>query len=362
MKIDRSFGGLWPFALPLVAWGFVVLHHLVEFNLVLVILALASLVAASLSAVHHSEVIAVKLGEPYGTVLLAVSVTAIEMALIVILMSAGGPQAATVARDAVFAAIMLIMNGIVGGCLLIGGLKHHEQSFGLHGVTASLAALAAIAVLTLILPNYTVTVPGPFYSASQLGFIAVASALLYGVFLFIQTLRHRDYFLPAVAVTDAEVHVDAPSMQMTMVSIVALLISLAAVVMLAEGVAPTVEIAVEHAGAPRALVGIFVALLVLIPEGVAALRAALSNRLQTSLNLALGSALASIGLTIPAIAIVSLITGWSLSLGLDAKSTVLFVLTLFVSTLALGTGRTTVLQGAVHLLILGAYLFTTAVP
>jgi Ca2+:H+ antiporter len=326
------------------------------------VLLAAGLVASVLAAVHHAEVVAHRVGEPYGTLVLAVAVTVIEVALIVSLMLAGGAATTALARDTVFAAVMIILNGIVGLCLLVGGSRHKEQAFGQYGVSASLATLAAIAVLTLVLPNYTTTTPGPFYSASQLGFIAIVSLVLYGTFVLVQVVRHRDYFLPAEAPDDEAVHAVPPTISATLTSGGLLLACLGAVVLLAKTLAPSVESAVAAVGAPKALVGIIIAAVVLLPEGVAALRAANANRLQTSLNLALGSALASIGLTIPAVAIVSLATGWTLTLGLDVKSSVLLLLSLFVATLSLGTGRTTVLQGTVHLVIFAVYLFTTIVP
>ncbi|MGA2550557.1 MAG: ionic transporter y4hA [Burkholderiaceae bacterium] len=352
---------LWSVAAPFVAWG---LFGLSAFGLqgLFALVLVVGLIVGTLAAVHHAEVVAHQIGEPYGTLVLAVAVTAIEVALIVSLMLSGGPETTALARDAVFAAVMIILNGIVGLCLLIGGMEHREQSFGLHGVTASLATLAAIAVLTLVFPNYTTTVPGPSYSPSQLGFIAVASLLLYGTFVLVQTVRHRDYFLPPGATGDEALHASPPGARTALISAALLLLCLVAVVVLAKAIAPAVEVGVERIGAPKAVVGILIAALVLMPEGLAALRAARANRLQTSLNLALGSALASIGLTIPAVALVSLVTGWSLTLGLDGKSSVLLVLSLFIASLSLGTGRTTVLQGAVHLLLLGAYLFTTVVP
>ena len=294
------------------------------------LLVVLGLVTCVMAAVHHAEVVAHRVGEPYGTLVLAIAITVIEVALIVSLMIAGGESTAELARDTVFAAVMIILNGIVGACLLVGGSRHREQAFGLLGVSASLATLAAIAVLTLVLPNYTTTVPGPVYSPSQLGFIAIISLVLYGTFVMVQAVRHRDYFLPCDEPGDEETHAAPPSLHATWTSTALLCVALAAVV--------------------------------LLPEGTAAIRAALANRLQTSLNLALGSALASIGLTIPAVAIVSLATGWTLSLGLDAKSSVLLVLSLFVASLSLGTGRTTVLQGTVHLVIFAVYLFTTIVP
>jgi Ca2+:H+ antiporter len=318
------------------------------------------LIACVLAAVHHAEVVALRVGEPFGTLVLAIAVTVIEVALIVSLTLAGGAEATALARDTVFAAVMIILNGIVGLCLLAGGSRHHEQEFGLHGTSAALTTLAAIAVLTMVLPNYTDTVPGPYYSAAQLAFIAVVSLVLYGTFVLVQTVRHRGYFLPRGAADG--VVVTAPSGRAAALSMVMLLACLGAVVLLAKALAPTIERLVASAGAPKALVGIIIATVVLMPEGFAALRAARANQLQTSLNLALGSALASIGLTIPAVAILSIATGWTLTLGLDGKGTALLLLSLFITTLSLSTGRTTVLQGVVHLVLFAVYLFTTVVP
>lgn len=322
----------------------------------------AGLLAGILAAVHHAEVVAHRVGEPYGTLVLAGAITAIEVALIVTLMLAGGEATAALARDTVFATVMIILNGIVGLCLLVGGSRFGEQRFGLLGVSASLSTLAAIVVLTLILPNYTTTNVGPSYSPSQLGFVAIVCLMLYGTFVFVQTVRHRDYFLPPEAANDESLHAQPPSNREASTSALLLMIGLGAVVLLAKAISPAIEAAVASIGAPTALVGVIIATIVLMPEGLAALRAARSNRLQTSLNLALGSALASIGLSIPAVAIVSIVNGWELTLGIDAKSTVLLVLSLLVATLSLGTGRTTVLQGTVHLVIFAVYLFTTIVP
>ena len=325
-------------------------------------LVVAALVAGILAAVFHAEEVAHRVGEPYGTLVLALAVTAIEVALIVSLMVSGGEGASALARDAVFASVMIILNGMVGLCLLSGGRRHGEQSFGLYGVSAALATLAAIAVLTLVLPNYTTTTPGPVYSASQLTFIAVVSLVLYGTFLMIQTVKHRDYFLPEVGVADEAVHAQPPSAKMAWMSAMFLLVCLCSVVLLAKTLSPSLEAAVDEMGAPKTLVGIIIAAVVLLPESIAAYQAARANRLQTSLNLALGSALASIGLTIPAVALVSQMNGWELTLGIDAKSSVLLMLSLFVASLSLGTGRTTVMQGTVHLVIFAVYLFTAIVP
>jgi Ca2+:H+ antiporter len=353
---------LWTWLSPLAGWlllvlGFALAHPL--FNLALG----AGLIACVLAAVHHAEVVAHRVGEPFGTLVLALAVTVIEVGLIVSLMLAGGEVTAALARDTIFAAIMIILNGMIGLCLLVGGSRHGEQSFGLYGVYAALATLAALSVITLVLPNTTTTTEGPMYSASQLTLIAVVSLILYGAFVLVQTVRHRDYFLPAgAAAHDQDAHAAPPSTGIAAVSGVLLLLCLIAVVLLAKSLAPAIEAGVMAAGAPKAVVGIIIAAIVLLPESLAALKAARVDRLQTSINLALGSALASIGLTIPAVAAVSLATGWTLVLGLDFKGMVLLGLTLLVATLSLGTGRTTILQGAVHLVIFAVYLFTTIVP
>jgi Ca2+:H+ antiporter len=323
----------------------------------------AVLIACVLAAVHHAEVIAHKIGEPFGTFILAIAVTIIELGLILTLMAAAGEGAATLARDTVFAAVMIILNGLVGLCLMIGGISHREQTFQQTGVSASLATLSALTVLTLILPNFTISEPGPVYSPAQLGFVAIVSFLLYATFVLVQTVRHRDYFLPDNGtVSDPEAHAAAPSNRATFAALILLIACLCAVVLLAKSLAPTIEAGVTSIGAPRALVGVIIAGLVLLPESVAAVRAARANRIQTSLNLGLGSALATIGLSIPAVAALSIALDLPIALGLDAKSTVLLFLTLLVATLSLGTGRTTVLQGAVHLVIFAVYLFTTIVP
>ena len=318
---------LWSLLAPLAGWALLAAMWLGSTQgAILTALLTASMLVCVLAAVHHAEVIAHRVGEPFGTLLLAVAVTTIEVALIVSLMLSGGPSTTALARDTVFAAVMIILNGMLGLCLLLGGKRHGEQNFGVLGVSASLATLAAIAVLTMVLPNYTTTVPGPFYSVSQLAFIAVVSIVLYGTFVLVQTVRHRDYFLPDEAPSSEEQHAPPPDTKVALASLGLLLMGLAAVVLLAKSLAPVIEVAVKNAGAPNALVGVIIAAVVLLPEGLAALRAARVNRLQTSLNLALGSALASIGLTIPAVALVSIANGWTLTLGLDAKSSVLLLL------------------------------------
>jgi Ca2+:H+ antiporter len=326
-----------------------------------VALATVVLIGAVLAAVHHAEVVAHRVGEPFGTLVLAVAVTVIEVSLIVSLMLSDAGDASALARDTVFAAIMIILNGIVGLCLMAGGLRHGEQRFTLRGVSAALAVLTAMVVLSLVLPNYVSSAAGPQYAPAQLVFVAVVSLFLYLTFVLVQTVRHREYFLPDQDLPD-DAHAEPPSNQTAIVALGLLLVALVGVVMLAKGLSATVERAILDAGLPLAIVGVVIAALVLAPESLAAYRAAKRNRLQTSLNLALGSALATIGLTIPSVAIVSLTLGLPLALGIGPKSITLLILSLFTITLSLGTGRTTILGGAVHLVIFAAYLFTTVIP
>jgi len=314
-------------------------------------------------AVHHAEVVAHRVGEPFGTLVLAIAVTVIEVALIVSIMLSGGPEeTAAVPRDTVFSAIMIICNGLIGLCLLIGGIRHHEQSFNTGGANAALATLIALATLSLVLPSFTTTSAGLTYSTSQLLFAAVASLVLWGMFVFVQTVRHRDYFLPVANRDDVNIHATPPTVRETWVSFSFLLIGLVVVVGLAKTLSPSIEAAVVRAGAPQATIGVLIAVLVLLPETTAAIRAARANRLQTSLNLALGSALASIGLTIPAVAVTSLVLGAPLQLGLQAKDLVLLTLTFLVTSITLVTGRTSVMQGAIHVVIFAAFLFLTLIP
>jgi Ca2+:H+ antiporter len=322
--------------------------------------------ASVLSAVHHAEVVAHRVGEPFGTLVLALAVTVIEVALIASMMLTGEDRP-TVARDTVFAAVMICANGIVGLCLVLGGLRHHQTRFRIDGTHSALAVLVALTGLTLVMPAVTTTTDGPTFSPAQLVFAGGASLLLYAVFVFVQTMRHRDFFLPeedVAIVRDAQggAHAAPPSNAVAWVAFGVLLVCLVAVVGLAKALAPTIEWAVSAAGAPQAVVGVAIALLVLAPEGWAAVRSALANRMQVSLNLAIGSALATIGLTIPAVAAISLITGKPLVLGLVPKDLVLLFLTTVLATLTLGSGRATVLQGAVHLVLFAAFLLLTVVP
>ena len=353
----------WTIAAPIIAWIVLGAAYALPGNGVLTALAAVALAGSVFAGVHHAEVVAHRVGEPFGTLVLAVAVTVIEVALIVSVMLSAGPEKAGLARDTVFAAVMIVCNGIVGVCLLAGGLRHREQDFQIRGASAAVAVLASLSVLTLVMPTYPSESLGPALSDSQLAFAGVSSLVLYGVFVFVQTVRHRDYFLvDAAHAADEDAHAAPPSARAALASSVLLVVSLVAVVLLAKVLSPVVERAVLEAGAPEAVVGIVIAALVLLPEGLAAVRAARADRLQTSLNLALGSALASIGLTIPTVAIVFIWTGRPLVLGITGKDTVLLTLTLLISTLTLGTGRTTILQGAVHLSLFAAYLFLSFAP
>jgi len=351
----------WTWAWPVLAWVVLLVTSLLGTGGLIAAAAAVALLATVFAAVYHAEVIAHRVGEPFGTLVLALAVTVIETALIVSVMIAAPAEKAGLARDTVFAAVMIVCNGIVGSCLLWGGARHHEQGFQVQGASAALAVLAALTGLTLILPNFASRELGPLYSTSQLVFAGLVSLVLYGSFVFIQTVRHRDYFLPIQA-DDQQAHAPSPADRTAVLSAGLLLVSLVAVVGLAKSLTPTLELGIAYLGVPKAVVGIIIAALVLLPEGVAAIGAARSNRLQTSLNLALGSALATIGLTIPAVAAVSIVLRQRLELGLDGKDQVLLALTLLIGVITLGTGRTTILQGIVHLVIFAVFLFFAVVP
>lgn len=322
-------------------------------------LSALALGAAVFAAVHHSELLALKLGEPFGSILLAVAVTVIEVALIVSILLADSPGSSSVARDTVYATVMIVLNGVVGLCLVCGGWRHREQSFRIDGAAAALGVLGTLATMALILPNYTTTVHGPYYAPVQLVVVGVTSLVLYAVFVFVQTIRHRDYFLGAAPEGPAHL---APENRTAIASLVLLILSLAAVILLAKAISKPVETAILSAGLPASFLGVVIATVVLLPEGIASLRAALVNQLQSSINLALGSAIASIGLTIPIVAAAALMLDNPLMLGISAENLVLLILSLFAGTLTFGTGRTTVLQGAIHLVIFCVFLLLSAVP
>ena len=351
----------WAWTWPVLAWVILSVTPFASPAGFIAAAAGAALILAVFAAVYHAEVVAHRTGEPFGTLVLAVAVTIIEVALIVSVMVAAPAEKAGLARDTVFAVVMIVCNGIVGLCLLWGGARHHEQGFQVHGASAALAVLAALTMLTLVLPNFATSVPGPLFSTSQLVFAGTVSLVLYCSFVFIQTVRHRDYFL-AGKPDNEEAHAPPPSNTTAAVSAGLLFAVLVAIVGLAKSLTPTLEIGVARLDVPKPVVGIVIAALVLLPEGLAALRAARANQLQTSLNLALGSALASIGLTIPVVAGVSIVIRQPLDLGLGTKDEVLLALTLLTGVITLGTGRTTVLQGIVHLVIFAVFLFFAVVP
>ncbi|QEC53785.1 Ca2+:H+ antiporter [Anseongella ginsenosidimutans] len=353
---------LWTVVFPCLGLALLVVSGNFEGGIFMAVMG-GLLICAVLAAVHHAEVVAHKVGEPFGTLILALAITIIEVSLIVSIMLSEGAEGSALARDTVFAAIMIILTGIIGLCLLLGGYRFKEQLFVQKGVSASLITLAAISILTLVLPNYTTTTPGPYYSTGQLLFIAAVSLVLYGSFVAAQTVRHRDYFLPEDKDPgDQEAHMEPPSVATAISSLIFLLVALVVVVMLSKKLSPAIEAAVYSLNAPQSLVGIIIAAVILLPEGLAAIKAARKNRLQTSLNLALGSALASIGLTIPAVAILAYFTGYTITLGLDTKSTALLLLSLFTISISFNAGRTNILQGIVLLVILAVYLFTTIFP
>ena len=365
---DRPAWLSWTSAAPVLALVVMVAVWGRDLGPVLVALVAVVLAAAVLAAVHHAEVVAHRVGEPYGSLVLAVAVTVIEVALIVTLMTAGGPDAATLARDTVFAAVMITCNGILGLSLLLGALRHGTTEFNAEGTGAALATVAALATTTLVLPSFTTAVPGPEFSPAQLAFAAVASLVLYASFVVTQTVRHRDFFLPVgrdgdpLAAEADDHHADPPSARAALTSLALLLVALVAVVGLAKVESPAIEAGVAALGFPQSFVGVVIALLVLAPETLAAANAARRGRTQISLNLALGSAMASIGLTIPVIAVASIWLDGPLSLGLGETQLVLLALTVVVGVLTVVPGRATRLQGTVHLVILAAFLFLAASP
>jgi Ca2+:H+ antiporter len=328
-------------------------------GLVFAAVLLVILFGTVFAAVHHAEVIAERIGEPYGTLLLTLAVTIIEVALIATIML-GEKPVPTLARDTVFAVVMIVCNGLVGICIMAGGLRYREQDVQVTGSNLYLSVLAVLATITLVMPNYTLTTPGPVYSAGQLGFVSVVTILLYGVFLYTQTVRHRDYFV--IGFTGAANDGAHLSNRMMLLSTGLLLVSLLGVVLLAKKFSQVVDAGAALIGAPPAFAGVLVALLILLPESVAAVAAARKNDLQKSINLALGSSVATIGLTIPAVAVAAYALDKQLVLGLPAQDMVLLALTFILGMLTLGTGRTNILFGLVHLVVFAVFVFLVFVP
>ena len=325
-----------------------------------VALALAALLLGNvIAAVHHAEVIALRVGEPFGTLVLALSVTVIEAGLIISIMLSGEPQPALL-RDSLQAVVVLVLHGLAGLCIVVGAFRQRESLFQVEGAHALLAVLIPMAVLVLILPDHVASAPGPFYTPLQLGFVSAACVALYIAFLFVQTNWHQGYFVPVGVKAIAE-H-ERPTGWLALASLGLLVPALLSVVLLAKSLGPALDAGVDAAGAPHAIVGVLIAVIVLLPEATAAVRAAARNQLQASINLALGSAVASIGLTVPAVALVSFWIGLPLELGISDGASVLMALGFLVAVITYGTGRTNLLSGIVHLVLLSTYIFTIFAP
>lgn len=349
----------WTSIIPALAW-LLYFSGLIKDSDIFQIVASILLILSVMSSVHHSEIIAHRVGEPFGTIILAVSITVIEVSIIVSLMVSGGDDSVSLARDTVYSATMLILNGIVGACLFIGGLKHHEQTFSKHSVTIALVSLVSIVIFTLVFPTFTKSIEGPFYTTPQLIFVSISCLIIYAFFLFAQTTRHREYFLSDDE--EKNEHAGKISKGVFYTSLVFLVASLGIVVLLAKTLSPTIESIVTSYSLPKTLVGVIIAAIILLPEGIAAIIAARKNKLQSSLNLALGSALASIGLTIPCVAVVSSIYDMKIILGLDIKSIILLGLSVFTVMLSLSSGRSNIVYGVVLLVNLAAFIFMIIYP
>jgi Ca2+:H+ antiporter len=347
----------WTLVAPVLALGSVPALHGFAGVGAAVALGIA-LIAAVLAAVHHAEVLAARIGEPFGAILLALAVTVIELGLIVSIMLGDRPEPALL-RDTIHAVVVLVLHGIAGLCIVVGAIRHREQEFRTQGAQAYLIVLLPMVAITLVLPNFTTSAPGPYYTATQLAFVSAACLLLWLAFTFVQTIRHRDHFMPTrqAGTTPAR-----PAGRIAGGALVLLLIALVAVVLLAKGVSPYVQAAVAGLGAPPALVGVIVAAIVLLPEGLTAVRAARDDRLQTSINLALGSAVASIGLTVPTVAAVAWWTGMPLELGVTPGDAMLLALSFMMALITYGTGRASLLSGVVHLILLATWLFLIVAP
>jgi Ca2+:H+ antiporter len=352
----------WPWWTPIIAIIVVIAAAAMPLDTTLVVVCAVALVGAVIASVHHAEVVAHRIGEPLGTVVLSICVTVIEVALITTVMLTGDANVASLPRDTIYAVIMITCGGVVGLSMIIGSIRHREQVFHMLGANASLATLAAMTTLALVLPNFTTSSPGPTYNTAQLIFASVVSVALWCGFVFVQTVRHRDYFLPLGTRANEELHARRPTRGQALASFGALLAALVAVVGLAHDATPHIEAAVVQAGLPRSVISVIIAMLTVLPEGWASIRAAFADRIQTSLNLSLGSALASIGLTIPAIVICSQFVGNTLILGLAPKELVLVILVFFITSITLVAGRTHLMLGLVHLVVFGVFLFLSFVP
>lgn len=353
----------WTTSIPILA-VILYLSGYLDDNVLFQAIAGILLVFSVMSAVHHSEIVAHRVGEPYGTIILAVSITIIEVSIIISLMVSGGEQYSSFARDTVYSAVMLLLNGVVGLCLFIGGRKFHTQTFSPHSVKIALVSLISIVAFTMVLPTFTKGEPGPYYTEAQIIFEIFACVTIYAAFISAQTVQHREYFISEVEdrgqPKDKKHH--SVSNSSLIISLVFLLISLTIVVLLAKSLSHPLEHMILEFGLPKSLVGIIIAGVILLPEGIAAVIAARKNKIQTSLNLALGSAIASIGLTIPSISVVSYIYDIPLLLGLDILSIILLVISIFTVMLSLIGGRSNSIYGVVLLVNLIAYIFLTINP
>jgi Ca2+:H+ antiporter len=322
----------------------------------------ATILWSAISVVRHADVLAIKFGEPYGTLILTLSAIAIEVMMISSAMLHGANNP-TLARDAMFAVVMIALGGLVGLSLLLGGLRYREQYYNLEGVNSYLNVIMALAVLGLVLPNFTTSTSGPTFSTEQAIFLAVMSLSLYAIFLLIQTVRHRQYFMESqgVAIKPASAHHQL-QIHSTPYHAAMLVTYLIAVVFLAEKFAIPLDNSIEHFGMPQAFGGAIIAALVLAPEGLGAIRASLGNQLQRSVNILLGSVLATIGLTIPAVLTISLITKQPIALGVQGGNLPLLMLTLAVSVVTFTTRKTNVLQACIHLLLFAVFLLLIFPP
>jgi Ca2+:H+ antiporter len=364
MSIDTDRLPLWTVVMPFVALGADLLLH-GGTGLPTALALGAALLAAVLAAVHHAELVALRVGEPFGAILLALAVTVIELGLIVSIMLGDQPEP-TLLRDTIHAVVVLVLHGMAGLCIVVGALRHREQEFRTQGAQAYLIVLLPMVAITLVLPNFTTSAPGPYYTHAQLAFVSVACLALWLAFSFVQTVRHREHFLPhppgRPAKTEGTLPAARPSGRLSAAALALLLVALVAVVLLAKGVSPFIQQAVSALGAPPTLVGVIVAAIVLLPEGMTALRAARDDQLQTSINLALGSGVASIGLTVPAVAAIAWWTGTPLALGVSPGGAVLLALSFMMALITYGTGRASLLSGLVHLILLATWLFLVVVP
>lgn len=317
---------------------------------------------SAICVARHADCLAIKLGEPYGTLILTLSAISIEVVMIstAMLHGANNPE---LGRDAIFAVMMIALNGFVGLCLLLGGLRYREQHYNLQGVNAYLNVIMVLGVLGLVLPNFTTTTSGPTFSTEQKVFLVVVSLLLYAIFLLIQTMRHRGYFLESkeTGVGESSAH-GSLHVRSTAFHAVMLVLYLISVILLAEKFAIPLDNSIEQFGMPQEFGGAMIAALVLTPEGIGAIEATWRNQLQRSINILLGSVLATIGLTIPAVLTISIITKRSVTLGVQGGNLPLLLLTLAVCVVTFTSRKTNILQGCVHLLLFAVFVLLIFAP